>query len=283
MPAPPVSSTMGHMKVWDYALLVAVAAYALVRLPDWEIRKPEIAHADALVEKFEHTIFHSEFGAQRARVGRWDRDVVIGISGKKSAIYVPYLEEVADHVCRLTGRNVRVMDLGQDFDISTVLQETSFPVPPHPNFFVFLTSHENLGKTMSFIPGAADDIKSKRAMGYGTGGGLDDAMAMAFVGVSDNFAESKVRNTLLEEITQGFGPVNDTEIVQPSIWSDNGPDLDRLPLNDQIILRALYDPAIHPGMPKEVALAVVRKVIPALVKAVKRHGEKTLYQRDGCN
>lgn len=270
------------MRVFVYTLLIFAAVYALLGPFDWEGRSREIVDVDKLALKFEKTIFASEFGDVHPVVERWDGDVVIGISGDESEHYLPYVRDIAATLCRLTGHGVRAIDLGKAFDVQVILRAPSFPKPPQPNFFVFLAQHRDLGRAMSFIPGAEEQIKSKGATGFGTGGGIANAIEVAFVGVAYDGPAAKVRNTLLEEITQGFGPINDTEIVQPSIWSDGGPDIDYLPLNDQIILRALYDPAIRPGMPKDEAMEVARTVIPQLVEAARREGERALHQRDDC-
>lgn len=267
------------MKATDYAVILALAVYALFRLPDWQPPGEAIADAASLIHKFERTIFESEFGEQNTAIQRWERDVVIGVTGNSSAHYLPYVSTLADHLGQLTGRNIHAIDLGPSYNIQAVLDRKSLPRAPEPNFFVFLTPHENMAETMDFVPGARQKIEARTPIGYGAGGGLDREFAIAFAAVSNDFPPSQVRETLLEEISQGFGPINDTEIVQPSIWSDTNPSLDRLPLNDQIILRALYDPAIRPGMPKDVAMAVVRDLIPRLVEAVRRDGEAALYQQ----
>jgi hypothetical protein len=80
------------------------------------------------------------------------------------------------------------------------------------------------------------------------------------------------------EITQAMGLYAGSEILQPSIFSDAGPLTDRLPVNDMILVRTLYDARITPGMARADALAVAAEIIPQLVEAVRARGVEALYQ-----
>lgn len=74
---------------------------------------------------------------------------------------------------------------------------------------------------------------------------------------------------VLEELTQSLGFPNDLKTAWPSIFSDNRSVLrdDRvreLSRPDRIVIRALYDPRLTPGMPRAEALKVARRVITEL-------------------
>lgn len=266
------------MKPIDWMALIAIAAYAVLRFFFWSPSAERIAEADALVYKFARTIFESEVGGKKLHIRRWEHDVVIGVAGEWSSYYLLYITDIADHLALLTGRHISVIDLGATYVPDQTFADKPTPRAPQVNFLVLLTPHAKLAETMSFIPGAKEEIEARTPMGYGTGGGTETEQTIVAVAVSDNFPEPQVLDTLLEEISQGFGPINDTEIVHPSVWSDNRPTFDRLPLNDQIVLRALYDPALTPGMPKDQAMRLVRDIIPRLVEAARQQGERALYQ-----
>lgn len=238
--------------------------YAAARMPYWMASSDEIASGDILITKFEESVFNSEFEYKPNKIYRWEGQVNIFLSGGTATIYHSYIDDLAAHLTRITARNVNHVK-----NLSAI----------EPNIIVFLAPHREMADRLSFNPHAQQVIKDQRLTGYGIAGGDGIELRALFAAVRDDASELRVRKTLLEEITQGFGPINDSEIVQPSIWSDTGPIVDRLPLNDQIILRALYDPAIRPGMPKDEAMAVIRDLIPKLVAAVKQDGEKALYQR----
>ena len=52
-----------------------------------------------------------------------------------------------------------------------------------------------------------------------------------------------------------------------------------LSMNDMIVIRALYDRALYPGMPRKAAMRVAQFLIPKLARAAAEHGSAALYQR----
>lgn len=68
---------------------------------------------------------------------------------------------------------------------------------------------------------------------------------------------------IVEETTQTMGLPNDDDSVNPSIFNDRSvlKDLSR---HDELLLRLLYDTRLTPGMRREEALAVARRILPEL-------------------
>lgn len=64
---------------------------------------------------------------------------------------------------------------------------------------------------------------------------------------------------LLEELTQVLGLPNDTKEDFPTSFKDRNRIWD-LTKYDKMMLQALYDPRITPGMPKRDALAIARGI-----------------------
>ena len=73
----------------------------------------------------------------------------------------------------------------------------------------------------------------------------------------------RINHCLLEEMTQSLGLPNDSNDISPSIFHDDSRRTD-LTRTDLIILKALYDPRLAPGMPKVEAMAKARGVIAEL-------------------
>lgn len=73
----------------------------------------------------------------------------------------------------------------------------------------------------------------------------------------------RINHCLLEEMTQSLGLPNDSNDISPSIFHDASRRTD-LTRTDLILLKALYDPRLAPGMPKAEAMAKVRDVIVEL-------------------
>jgi hypothetical protein len=60
-----------------------------------------------------------------------------------------------------------------------------------------------------------------------------------------------------EEIAQGLGLTNDSDLARPSIFNDDD-EFALLTRHDEQLLRILYDPALRPGMTAEEARPIVR-------------------------
>jgi hypothetical protein len=73
----------------------------------------------------------------------------------------------------------------------------------------------------------------------------------------------RINHCLLEEMTQSLGLPNDSNAFNPSIFSDASRRTE-LTRTDLIIVKALYDPRLTPGMPKAEAMAKVGAVIAEL-------------------
>ena len=68
---------------------------------------------------------------------------------------------------------------------------------------------------------------------------------------------------IVEETTQLMGLPNDSSDVYPSIFNDQS-KLDDLTWHDKLLLRLLYHPAMKVGTDRLRALAIARRILPAL-------------------
>ena len=71
------------------------------------------------------------------------------------------------------------------------------------------------------------------------------------------------RACLHEEITQALGLTNDSATARPSIFNDDQ-EFALLTRHDELLLRALYDPALQPGMTADEAMPIARDVLTRL-------------------
>jgi len=67
-----------------------------------------------------------------------------------------------------------------------------------------------------------------------------------------------------EELTQAMGLPNDSPRARPSIFNDNE-EFAYLTRHDELLLRILYDPRLHPGMTAEEARPVVEAIARELM------------------
>jgi len=63
-----------------------------------------------------------------------------------------------------------------------------------------------------------------------------------------------------EELAQTMGPIGDHRLLRPSIFNDDG-EFSLLTTHDAAILRTLYDPRLTPGMARDDAMPLVRRII----------------------
>ena len=99
--------------------------------------------------------------------------------------------------------------------------------------------------------------------------------ALAAFGVKQQSTES--HSCLIEEILHGLGPSADRATYTPSIFSEFTIPVE-IPLNDQVLLRTLYDPKIKPGMSSEQTRELVPDIIRDLIEGIKARGPEALYQ-----
>lgn len=90
--------------------------------------------------------------------------------------------------------------------------------------------------------------------------------------------ERQAESCIVEETVQVMGLPADRATYFPTIFSDTRARPVRLPLNDKILLRALYDPTIKSGMTFAQTQNLIPGIIRGLAAGVKARGEQALYQ-----
>lgn len=93
-------------------------------------------------------------------------------------------------------------------------------------------------------------------------------------------ATDRSKSCIIHELFHAFGMAGHNLAYSPSRMRPiRNKRKSRLTINDKIILRALYDPRLHPGMKQHEAMIKARKIISELVKAVKEKDITALYQQ----
>ncbi|MEO5373904.1 MAG: DUF2927 domain-containing protein [Alphaproteobacteria bacterium] len=95
-------------------------------------------------------------------------------------------------------------------------------------------------------------------------GSKENFVAMAGNVYISTDSEQKTRHCIPEEITQVLGLPNDTTLIPGSLFNDDNTTLRGLSLSDKILLRALYDRRLRPGMSASEAMPIARVVITEL-------------------
>lgn len=90
--------------------------------------------------------------------------------------------------------------------------------------------------------------------------------------------ERRTEACILEELVQVLGLPADRATYFPTVFTNDRARPVQFSINDKILLRALYDPAIEPGMSLEQTRKLIPDIIRRLVTGVKARGEQALHQ-----
>ena len=90
--------------------------------------------------------------------------------------------------------------------------------------------------------------------------------------------ERHTETCIVEETIQVLGLPADRATYFPTVFTNDRVRSVALSINDKILLRALYDPAIKTGMSQEQTRTLIPGIIRRLVTGVKARGEQALYQ-----
>lgn len=84
----------------------------------------------------------------------------------------------------------------------------------------------------------------------------------ARVGIDTDMNNKRVRHCIFEENMQAMGLRNDScRNYRPTLFCDDDHHLEGPTNADRMLLRILYDPSLKPGMNKEEAMPIVRRLI----------------------
>ncbi len=208
-----------------------------------------------LLRNFDVIAFGNEYTGQKYdHVRKWAKPMLMGIQGKDYPAHLEtFIDDVAKDLSETTGHRIELYysfakhkagELAADFDRNKV------------NVILYYMDDEDL-------PGALakywkDDEEKVRWMvrnstcfaNYFTKKGEIVAAVIAF---PSRHPVSYHRACAVEEITQILGLPNDSNAVSPSIFNDSSRYFE-LTDHDRWLLRALYQPAIKPGMARNDAL-----------------------------
>ena len=247
---------MRHLKAVILALAIAVPAVCPMAVDAQPAPKTAVLSVDALVSYFDTIAFGSELDPKYAStvVAKWPKDVIT-VSLERGAT-PEYLGFVSAHLTvlgKLTGKKFGGTKTAETADIR----------------ILFVKREE-----MAAIRGPNVDAEAvlKGAMG----GGCyflfwkkpEKDIVKAIVVVNVERDPATTNSCLLEELTQSLGLPNDSDVLRPSIFSDRD-HLTELAVQDQVLVRTLYDPRMTAGLPRAAALKVARTVISGLGKPAK--------------
>ncbi len=206
--------------------------------------------AEEIVRLFETVVFGSELDPKlaSAAVAKWQSPIRLAIRGKPGDRHLEFLGVHVATLEKLTALSIALARPGEEANVTVVF------VPRAQMSKVQIGGVEPKLIERLAAPGGCYFVSWQKPVGTLIG-------AVIVVNTDRDYA--MVNHCLLEELTQTLGLPNDTDILRPSIFSDND-HLHALSRPDEIVLRTLYDPRLKPGMPKAEALKIAPTIIREL-------------------
>jgi len=209
--------------------------------------------ADRVLAHFAPVVFSDQYEPQReiGRLRKWTEPIRIALHGDEAPRFAAVIRRHAAALSPLIGLPIEVLGAPQEranFEIRFVpwddMEKEARAFAPRPEW---------LG---DIVEGAAGMFVFRRNERY--------EIVRALVLVSTRESAAHKESCLLEEMTQALGLPNDSDLLQPSIFNS----FDRLTAltpADRILVQALYDPRMTPGLPRPQALALTRTIIGELL------------------
>ena len=208
-----------------------------------------------IVRLFETVVFGSEYDPKLAStvIVKWQSPVRLAIKGKPGERHLEFLGKHAATLSGLTGLPIELAKPGEAANVTV-----AFVPRAQMSKIQILDEPQKMAERQKMIerlaaPGGCYFISWQK-------GGL---IVGGVIVVNTERDMARINHCLLEELTQTLGFPNDTDILRPSIFSDND-HLHALSRPDEIVLRTLYDPRLKPGMPKAEALKIAPTIIREL-------------------
>ena len=246
-------------------------AFALVSYPLGAAETKAPPTVDELVEYFDTIVFQSEFAsvAPSAVLKKWTGPLRVGIRAfeetvierdgrevrqlKRSKVRKPHLRFIKKHLKNL----IRATGLKTED-----AKKTGLP----PNLMIYFVPRQQMANPY------LSNVEPKLLKKLASEGGCyfllwaDDKTGKinkATIVVNSERLLIRINHCLLEEMIQSLGLPNDSNLINPSIFSDRSRRTD-LTRTDLIILKTLYDPRMKAGLPRDKALVLARSVIGEL-------------------
>ncbi len=230
------------------------------------------ARAD-LLRLFDETVFGRDAAGRpvRSSVIRAAKPLEVRVHGRETERVLPFLEEFLPTLTGVTGIDLPLRVAAADAPV----------VRPAGQLQVHVVGQQGLIRVLrqSWIS-VELAVRVARGLCFFITLGRETVTG-GIVVIQPGLPERTLHHCLAEELTQALGVFGDSQAVVPSLFNDLGVN-DPTPLvtgptvSDLVVLRALYDPAIAAGMPRETALVRAEAILPGLAAAVARGGAGAL-------
>ena len=249
-----------------------------------EIDVTEIVAPEELKKAFEQSAFGRRhhwfsFGNQEY-LTRWEGKFVIALSGRPPHFWeqddLVKFNRIVSEIENLTGREVIIKDAYENRMASRGhnIMYDGYNSEYSKSFIIkFL-------KKVGFSQSVAKKIVDVSICLVLPRSSLDSDNKIVYgsIDVMRKLSYSRRRFCMMNGLTQLMGFLGYTSLLPSSVFDLPESDLQGFRINDQILIRTLFDKRLKPGMKRDEAMVIAREIIPQLVKAVKKEGVKALHQ-----
>lgn len=205
--------------------------------------------AERLTRVFDIVVFGSEIPgvAPAERVRKWTVPIRYKLAGSDLATWRPVVQRHAATLASLTG--IAYQEIG--------------PKDPGENLVIMLVARDKMAEAGALVE--KDPATLKRIVDAAPGGcyflsySKEDRIVYGAVVANVERPKNELERCLLEEMTQVLGLPNDAPEIKDPVPGYKYLGSGLTPAGE-LMLRALYDPALKPGTPRTEALAFVKKL-----------------------
>lgn len=255
----------------------AAALAMMASLVSWQVQAAGKPASEDLARYFEDVAFGAEFGgasAERDFLIKWDGPVRLSVAEfgaleKTEADGTPYLK-IENRPLSEKKRAYIQKHLNTILDLTGVVLEEPDAQDKPANFFIRFVPYKAMHAPFLAPNNSTEGLKELARDGvcYATVDLDKGRITEARIVVTTELAPARMDACLLEEMTQVFGLMNDSDLVQPSIFNQYSTSR-VLYRSDLILLLTLYDKQLTPGMAKSEAMRVASAIIDQLNQSLK--------------
>jgi len=187
-----------------------------------------------LVEQFSRIAFSSELGGQgrQGRLVKWISPVRVWIPISDQGHFTGQVNQRLQWLRTITGHDIAL----------------ATPSQGSGNLHIRFVTREQVRRTTGQNAPCTTQVITK--------GGI---IHWATISIAPE-SEDQTAHCLTEELTQAMGLLDDSSLIEDSIFDDKSQRTD-LALSDSVLLHALYDPNLLPGMRKDQAMPIAKAII----------------------
>ncbi|MDA1100421.1 MAG: DUF2927 domain-containing protein [Proteobacteria bacterium] len=206
---------------------------------------------ELVARQFEAAVYGDDFGTGRSGLLRWKNPVVMHFGTTDKATIVRHANDITNTI------DVMAKETG--------LTITADINPIKANVRVAFLPRSSFGDAADNVPGRPISTKeaARTSICFGViyGNSAEGIITAAAVLIATDISDSDRRDCIPEELVQMMGLMGDACHYRPSLICEDDEAVYEMQPADRLMLAVLYDPALRPGMTKDVAMPIARRLI----------------------